>query len=147
MTNWRESLGDFIEKTEGRSRAQIEGSALANFIADVVIPAFQELKIELEKYGRQVTIRGAEASATLLVTRNGEEEMSYRLLGRTFPNTVVPYAEVRYRERQGLRFVSVEAMLRSGPPNYTLADVSKDEVIRNFLDHYMRRVRPTREED
>ncbi|MDA0578537.1 MAG: hypothetical protein O3B24_10620, partial [Verrucomicrobia bacterium] len=86
-------------------------------------------------------IRHAATSAALTVLRDGEEEMIYRVQGRMFPMGVVPFAEVRYRERKGLRLLRTESMFRSGKPDYTLKDVTIAEIIHNFLDHYKRRVR------
>ena len=60
--------------------------------------------------------------------------------GRTFPTGVLPFAEIRFRQRKGLRFISVESMLRSGATPYKMADITREEVIQNFLDNYTRRV-------
>ena len=66
--------------------------------------------------------------------------MMYRIQGRTFPNAVLPYAEIRFRERKGLRYIRVESMFRSGSSNYRISDITKDEVIRNFVENYTSRV-------
>jgi len=140
MTDWRDNLSSFFDKAEQEKQVK-ETSELARFIAGVVVPAFRELSAELEKHGRTVTIREAEESAAIIVLYNGEEEITYRVHGRTFPNGVLPYAEVRFRERKGLKFIRVEGMLRSGSPDYAMQDVTGDEIVENFLQHYTSRVR------
>jgi hypothetical protein len=107
---------------------------------DVAVPAFGELAKELERHGRTVTIREAAESASILVQFKGEEEITYRLQGRMFPNGVLPFAEIRQRERKGLRLVRFESMLRSGAPDYVIDDIKPDEIIGNFLEHYTSRV-------
>jgi len=139
MADWRDSLNEFFEKAEQEKQVK-ESSGLAHFIAGVVVPAFRELAAELEKRGRNVTIREAAESAAMIVTYGGEEEITYRVQGRTFPNGVLPYAEVRFRERKGLKFIRVEGMLRSGAPDYTLEEITGDEIAGNFLQYYMNRV-------
>lgn len=140
MADWRDKLGTFFEESE-KSREEESGSEVERFIEAVVRPAFQEVAQELEKHWRHVTIRSSETVATLIVSHDGEEEMMYRVQGRMFPNGVLPFAEVRFRERKGRRYITVESVFRSGAANYTLSDVTSGEVIQNFLDEYMRRVK------
>jgi hypothetical protein len=140
MSNWKQNLNEFFQETD-KSRQKEKEPELSRFMARVVMPAFQEIAAQMELHGREVTTRNTATSAAIVVSHDGDEEIRYRVQGRTFPHTVLPYAEIRYRERKGLKLITVESMLRSGPPNYTLADVSKEEVIGNFLEHYMRRVK------
>jgi hypothetical protein len=140
MSDWRDNLNRFFQETS-ESRRPAETPDLAKFIADVAIPAFHDILSELQKHGRDVTIRAAETSAVLVVNHQGEEEMSYRVQGRTFPTGILPYAEIRYRQRRGLRLLTVESMLRSGAPKYTMADITREDVIRSFLENYTRYVR------
>jgi hypothetical protein len=140
MTDWQDSLNSFFADTDKKRRQEEEGSDLSRFVAGVVVPAFQELALELEKHGRNATIRNYVTSASLTVQYNGEEEIMYRVHGRMFPDKVLPYAEIRCRERKGLRFIRVESMFRSASARYKLSDITKDEIIRNFLTNYMHRV-------
>jgi choline/glycine/proline betaine transport protein len=141
MTEWRDELNQFFVKTEV-NRVQKESSELESFITTVVMPAFEDLAKELEKHGRTTVIRNAVISAALIVQNNGEEEMAYRILGRVLPNAVVPYVDLRFRERKGLRYLRTELMFRGAGTHYRLMDITRDEIIKNFLDNYMRRVKP-----
>jgi hypothetical protein len=140
MADWRDKLSGFFEESDNAHQEEA-GGELERFIATVVSPAFQEVAHELEKHWRHVTIRSSETAATLIVSNNGEEEMMYRVQGRMFPNGILPFAEVRFRERKGRRYITVESVFRSGASDYTLADVTPGEVIENFLEEYMRRVK------
>ena len=140
MSDWRDQLGGFFAATDKKARQDEEASEWSRFISSVVIPAFEELVIELEKHGRSATVRHSVASAQILVTYNSEEEMLYRVQAKTMPDRVLPCAEIRSRERKGLRYLSTESMFRGATPPYTLSDITKEEIIRNFVAHYTRRV-------
>ena len=137
--DWKSQLNAFLGSPE-QARPSQKGDDLAAFIDEVVLPAFGELDQELRKHGRDVTLRHTESSAALIVHRNGEEELSYRIQGRMFPHGVLPFAQIRCRERKGLKYVTVETMVRPGPQTYRICDITSEEIIASFLDNYTRRV-------
>ena len=137
MADWRDNLSQFMGGSQA-SEAEPEPSEFERFIKHVALPAFRSAKAEFESHGRQVTIREAEASAVIIVNRDNEEELSYRLSAKTLPTATVPLAAIRYKERKGLRYVTKESMLRSGGAGYTVSDVSETEVIEHLITHYMR---------
>ena len=139
MSNWKSNLDNFFKKTEGEVR-QKETSLLSQFITDVAVSAFEEIGQELESHGRSVSIRHSENTAAIIVRHDGNEEMTYRIQGRMFPNGILPYADIRYRERKGLKLIRMETMFRSGEPDYSLMDVTQQEIIDNFLKHYLPRI-------
>lgn len=140
MSDWRDQLGGFFAATDKKARQDEEAVEWSRFILSVVMPAFEELVAELEKHGRCAAMRHSVASAQILVTFNGEEEMLYRVQAKTMPDRILPCAEIRSRERRGLRYVTIESMFRSATPPYKLTDITKEEIIRNFVAHYTRRV-------
>ena len=140
MADWKQDLNQFFTDAE-KARATEETTDLGRFLRDVALPAFEELRAELEKHGRQVTVRQTESAATLMATKNGVEELTYRIEGRRFPSKVLPTVEVRFREPKGLKYISAQSMLRSGEPNYDMLDITRDEVIRHFIEHYTYRVK------
>jgi hypothetical protein len=139
MADWRESLGKFLEEDD-KVRQQEHRTELEVFVADKVVPALQQVADEMQKHGRGATVRTSTTSAALIVTRDGEEEMTYRVHGRTLPNGVLPCAEVRFRQRKGRKFITVESMCRSGAQDYMLADVTAEEIISDFVRNYTTRV-------
>jgi hypothetical protein len=139
MAEWRQQLDGFFAKGI-QPTPEKEVSDFSRFIADVVMPALEEVAPELEKHGRSVVIRNSVTSAAMIIHLGGEEEMTYRVHRRRYPNKVLPYAEIRCRERSGLRYVTVESMFRSGSSTYKLADITKEEIIQNFLENYTRRI-------
>jgi len=138
MNDWRTDLGSFFEK-QNKSRAERQLSDIEKFVKNVVVPAFDDLKPELEKYGRAVNVRSSASTATLFVQNMGTDEFTYCVQGRTFPDRIVPFAEIVCKERKGVRLIRTESMFR-GDNEYTIDSIEKDEVIQHFLSNYMDRV-------
>jgi len=138
--DWREELGAFLEEKR-KDKKEERRLELERFLQDVALAAFRELKGELEKHGRLATIREAPASASIKVTHQGEEEITYSIQARTFPDRSVPYSAIRYRERRGVRYVTTEGAFGTGSQAPSVMEVGKEDVIRNFLSYYMRHSR------
>lgn len=140
MPGWEKNLDDFFAKTEKPDPEHEQGDEFGRFIVEVVVPAFEEVAAAMERHGRQANIRNTTVAASIMISHDGDEEMTYRVQGRMFPNGVRPYAEVRFRERKGHRYISVECMYRTERPGYSTSDIGREEIIKHLLDHYMRRV-------
>ena len=141
MADWRNSMDSFF-KESNETKKHKDITDFTSFVRDIGLPAFRELRDQMEKHGRELTIKETVSSLTARVSYQGKEEVVYGIYGRTFPNGVLPYAEVKYRVRNSLKITKVESMIRSGTPDYDMSDVTKDEVIESFLGHYMRAVKP-----
>ncbi|MDP6491335.1 MAG: hypothetical protein QGH42_06390 [Kiritimatiellia bacterium] len=139
MADWQNDLGSFFEQKE-QTHAEQERSETERFLEDVAMPAYAQLKVELEKYGREVAIRETASAAAIAVQHGGMDEFRYSLQGRTFPEGILPFAEILSRERKGIRMIRTESMVRSGS-DYTILDITSDEVIAHFLTHYKRSIR------
>lgn len=139
--DWRKELGSFLEEKR-RDKKEERRLELEAFLRDVALPAFQELKGELEKHERVVAIRETPTSVSLKVAHQGEEEITYSLQARTFSDRTVPYPAVRFRERRGVRYVATEGTFGGGAAQSPAApDVTRADIIRNFLSYYMRHSR------
>jgi hypothetical protein len=137
MAEWRDNLSSFMG---GRGAEEVEPVVpeFDQFLREIVSPAFKNVKNELEGHGRTVVIREAESSIGILIHREKEEELSYRLSAKTLPHVILPIAAIRYRERKGLKYVTIESMLRSGSQDYTLVDLTETEIIEHLLKYYMK---------
>jgi hypothetical protein len=139
--DWKSDLGSFLDEKR-KDKKEERRLELETFLRDEALPAFQELKIELEKHDRVVVIRDSPTSVSMKVTHLGEEEITYSLQARTFSDRTVPYPAVRYRERRGVRYVATEGTFGGGATlSPAVQDVTKADVIRNFLSYYMRHSR------
>lgn len=143
MADWKNTLDSFFTDTE-KADNEPKQTPFEMFIAEVAVPAFEELRPALEKHTRRVVIRSSSSSAVITVFDGTTEEIMYRLQERTLPDRRLPYAQVRMRERGGLRLVTVEAMLRQGNSDYHIEDLTREDVIASVLQHYMSRVKLSR---
>ncbi|MBM4148780.1 MAG: hypothetical protein FJ224_07025 [Lentisphaerae bacterium] len=138
---WRKQLDDFFGEAGRVKQGAAHIAPFTEFISKTVVPAFEDVREAMAHHGRESTIRSSDVSAAILIYNGSDEEMSYRIQGRMFPSGFRPYAEVRFRERKGLRYVTIESLFRAGDATCRVGDITKDEIIQDFLEHYMRRVK------
>ena len=89
MADWKSDLGEFLhdlERVKARQRQSQDNnkaaadSAFDAYCSNVAIPAFEEIKTVLEKFGRQVTVRRSEFIASIEVHTNKQKlEMGYSI--------------------------------------------------------------------
>ena len=133
--DWKNELsGMFGGESARLSRAQKEGMEFRAFLEHVVMPAYTKVVEELTKYGREVVTRNTGVAASLTVRHEGAEEITFQVLKRSLPSGYMPFAEIRAKERKGLRVQKTEASLREGA--YTLSDVTQDDVLEAFMKCY-----------
>ena len=143
MAQWQQTLDSFfVDPAQTHKETKI--SPFEKFLEEIALPAFEELRPAFEKHGRRVSIRNTPSSAVITVLDGTMEEIMFRLQERTLPDRKLPYAQVRMRERGGLRLVTVEAMLKPGSADYHTGDITKEDVIQSVLQHYMSRVKLNR---
>lgn len=143
MAQWQQALDSFFVDPD-QTPKETKLSPFEKFLGEIALPAFEELRPAFEKHGRRVSIRNTPSSAVITVFDGTTEEIMFRLQERTLPDRKLPYAQVRMRERGGLRLVTVEAMLRPGASDYHIEDITKDDVIQCVLQHYMSRIKLNR---
>ena len=136
MSNWRQQLDAAFQQAEAHKQQQQttaaqEQSEAEEFFRTVALPAFEELKPELEKHGREVSVGAGRDSASIRVTYQGRLELQYVLKahGRR------PFPETRRIDHSTGQQYKAEGYLRSDN-NYTFADITADEIIRHFLADY-----------
>ena len=134
MADWRKELSGILERRTRASRAEQENALFDEFLQNVAGPALNELATELERHGRDAQIRTLPAAMQLVVRYGDVEETAFRILKRSVPNGLVPYAEVRLRK--GLRLVKTESVLRDTPTLTLLEEINSGDVINCFLKHY-----------
>jgi len=139
MANWKNQLDLFFDESEKDESEKVK-TPFEKFLSEEAIPAFKELSKKLEEHGRQINIRKSVSAAIITVSDGNTEEIMYRLQERRLPNKTLPYAQVRMRERGGLKLVTIEAMVRTGS-DYQTEDLTKDDVIESVLKHYMSRIK------
>jgi hypothetical protein len=141
MSNWKSDLASFFNDKEQEIKMEEEKMTdtkieVAKFYSAVVVPAFEELKAELEKYQREVRISSSTESASIIVSYKGETEFDYSIKVRIHPGKAFPYPETRFRDPSDGKNYLAEGFLGRGIQNYTTSQIDKDEIIQNFLSDY-----------
>ena len=99
--------------------------------------AFEELKSELKRYGRDVEVYTERKDfASIIVNFEAEEELDYSIEVMISPVRVFPRPVIHHTEWASSRRLRVEGLLRKGSQDYDISDISKEEIIEHFLDEY-----------
>jgi choline/glycine/proline betaine transport protein len=141
VADWQRELASFfqhkeqkqIETEQNLSEARAE---VADFCRNVVVPALEDVKTELEKYDRDVRIGSGSEWARISVSHKGEMEFEYTLKVRVVPGRVFHYPETRFRDRSDGKTHRAEGFLRSGRRDYSIASITKEEIIHDLLAEY-----------
>jgi len=141
MSDWKSDLASiYSEKEENNNndegKLKITRAEVAKFYSEIVIPAFEELKIELEKYQREVKIYSGEVYASIIVNHKEETEANYSIRVRIVPGRVFPYPETIFIEPSDYKSYRTDGSLRIGSQEYDISQINKDEIIQDFLSNY-----------
>jgi hypothetical protein len=138
MSDWKSDLDDFIRNKERQEKVDEDklkemNSKVKEFYSTIVTPAFEELKKELEKHQREVQMSAEHNLASIIVKYEGELELDYSIKVST--KGTHPSQQTHFRDKSG-RTHRAEGYLRSGNQDYTIYDITKDDIIKNFISEY-----------
>jgi len=142
MKDWKKILASFIEKQneakgEKEEKHSHEKLRVEKFYSTIVNPAFEELKSELKKHGREVDVYTERRDfASIIVQFEGEEELDYSIEVMLYPGLAFPRPVIHYTEWASSRRLRVEGLLRAGIQDYDISDITRDEIIEHFLNEY-----------
>ncbi len=139
MSDWKSDMEGFFHEKQKKSQVDEDKlketkSEVAKFFSVVVIPAFEEIKTEMEKYQREGNVFGGIDSASIVISYKGYTEFTYSI--KVYPGTVVPYSEIHFRKPSEVKTYRAEGILRTGLQDYTIAQITKEEIIKQFLSDY-----------
>ena len=132
--DWRAELGKIMDGRTKATRAEVENARFAEFLATVVTPVLKELADELGRHDRKVAVRETTISSAMTVSNGDTEEISFRVLARSLPSGIVPYAEIRLRK--GQRLVKAESYFKGAGQANTIELVKGPDIIACFLSYY-----------
>jgi len=142
MKDWKKILASFFEKQKEEKEEKAEKHSqeklrVENFYATIVNPAFEELKSELKKHGREVEIYTKRRDfASIIVQFESEEEFDYSIEVMLYPGLAFPRPVIHYTEWASSRRLRIEGLLRTGIQDYDISDITIDEIIEHFLNEY-----------
>ena len=142
MKNWKKILASFFEKQIEEKEDKEEKHSqqklrVEKFYSTIVNPAFEELKSEFKKYGREVEVYTERRDfASIIVNFEGEEELDYSIEVMLSPGLAFPRPVIHYTEWASSRRLRAQGFLRQGIQDYDISDITKEEIIEHFLNEY-----------
>jgi hypothetical protein len=143
MSDWKQDLDDFF-RARGEAPRPSTNELLVRrneeagaFIQGTVLPAFEEVQAALARYGREALVNAAhkgQVAASIRVRNAGRDEFEYFIGTRVTSERAAPYVEVAIQTGWPRR--TIEGALREGAQDYSVVDITKEEVIRHFLTAY-----------
>ena len=137
MSDWKDDLESFFEEKERQNKANTEQRQnaelqSASFLSNTVVPAFEEIQVELEKFGREVIISDEGQAINIQIFNKGSLEFDYWI--KVDINNLRPHPEIQLTVDE--KKVLLEGTLRVGVDSFTIEDISKEEIIVSFLSDY-----------
>ena len=143
MSDWKQDL-DAIFRAGGEMPRPSTTDLLVRrneeahvFIDQTAIPALEELQAALGQYGRETllsTNHKGRAAVSIRVRNAGRDEFEYLIGVRVTPERAFPYVELV--PHPGWLRPPGEGTIREGIQDYSVTDITKEEVIRHFLSSY-----------
>mgnify|MGYP001262284037 CR=1 FL=1 len=141
LPNWRMRFVNGAARTQN-TRAEQEEAEFLEFIATIVRPAFSSIAQQLVEKGKTVTPHETRAACGITVSNGMIEEITFRILRQTLPNSIVPTIEVKMHERRGLRIQSKTVPLSIGSEKMaSLRETKSDEIVAAFFKFYTEALR------
>jgi hypothetical protein len=138
--DWKTELRETIQKArQHKSRYDNKDSARDSekFITERVICVFKELKEELEGNGRKVTLTQSRHRASIEVWNHGKAEFGLQIRcrhGVAYPVRQYSYGNIFSKDGEKDYF-------RKGLQDYSIWDISQEEIREFFLKGYLRVLR------
>ncbi len=143
MSDWRDRLRDIMENVAPtrseqevrREKIESRRREIEHFIQNTVLPAFEEIRKELEKYGRRAEIVPGRYKARLEVYHNDLEEFSYVVRGDVYHRLSFAWPVQRSETEVDVARAVIQRPGGRGRA-FKLDEYTKDGIIEDFLVHY-----------
>ena len=134
--NWRMRFVNGAARTQN-TRAEQEEAEFMTFMEKVVRPAFSQIGRQLTEKGRTISSQETRASCSITVRNGNTEEISFRVMRQSLPNSVIPSIEAKMRERLGMRIRKKSGPLRNAADLIpSLSEATPDDIVNAFYKYY-----------
>ena len=151
MADWKEKLTDLFDKQSEEKQDQKTTPDAATkklqqkgdeFLCTVADPALRDLAAELYKYERKAcTFGGSKLSREMEV--RFQNRVEFRYVMNVYTGAVKTTVHTSYQARsQSGREEQGEDMIMKDGKQADIADITKDDIIDNFMKHYLVRETP-----
>jgi len=139
MPDWQSELSAFFQAKDKPSTsesldAEDTWAICSAFFSGTVMPAFQEIEYEMEKYDRDVMVWGSADMAYIDISHKGERELKY-VIRVDLPN-LRPFTEIHYVDPESGKTLISKGIFRVSKKDYSMEDINLEVIINDFLDEY-----------
>lgn len=139
MSDWQSELSAFFQakdkpSTSESPNAEDTWAICSAFFSGTVMPAFQEIEYEMEKYDRDVMVWGSAEMAYIDITHKGERELKY-VIRTDLPN-LRPFTEIHYVDPESGRILISKGIFRVSKKDYSMEEINQEVIINDFLAEY-----------
>jgi hypothetical protein len=139
MTDWQSELSDFFQAKDKSSKSESHEAedtwAISSaFFSGIVMPAFQEIEYEMEKYNREAMVWGSAEMAYIDITHKGERELKY-VIRTDLPN-LRPFTEIHYVDSETGKTLISKGIFRVSKQDYSIEDITQEVIVNDFLAEY-----------
>lgn len=141
MTDWKDQLREILQAAEtteekrARKMRRVKG-----FLADVVVPAYDEFAQQMQDFGRDVEVDIGERQAQIRVLHDGDEEFYFDVQIRAYRKRDFAFPVIPLQDAEGDVY-RAEASIRSGPLHHDLTDYSREGLLEVLVKEYGRHLR------
>lgn len=143
MSNWREKLRGMMERAPNNreaheashKRLEERREEITEFIQNTVIPAFEQIRTELENFDREVEIVPGKYKGRMVVRKDGVEEFSYVIRGNAYHRMSFAWPVLRNDDDNQVTRAEIQRPggLRQA---FNLNEFTQEGIIEDFLDSY-----------
>lgn len=146
MDDWKKQLENHFEelktsKKEFKDRQEGMKSQGKHFLKKSVMPAFMEIKAELQKHKRECSLDAKKDWAVLMVKKNKKKEFVYEINLTSDGDGMLASKSVYVPNEKGKLKLGVEGKIRNKSHSMKLDKISKEDILADFLEEYRQATR------
>ena len=139
--NWKNELDEhFVEQKKTRkeieAKRQEKRKIMKRFMKKEVLPAFEDLKDELQRYKRECDVDSKKDWAALVVRHKKKKEMVYEINVNVDDSHLRVSKSIYMPNDKGKLKLGVEGKIRNPDNSLKLEKITRDLIIADFLESY-----------
>ncbi len=144
MSDWRSDLENLLHSQQEIQEAypqeilRSHSSMVSTFLSEEAIPAFEELRAELTKYGREVSFFRDSNSISIAISNQDKPEFKYGIVIKTVMGKLIPSVVIRYPEGMSSIQKTISEPYGDLDMENPLAGIFKKDILNHFLSVYRR---------
>ena len=141
MDNWKQDLNDYfseqkVTKKEIKTKKEESKKKIKKFMKGEVLPALEALKKEFSKHKRELQIESKKNWAAAIIKKNKHKEFVYEINISADDDKLMASKSVYTPNKKGKLKLGVEGKVHNAENSLLIEAVKKEDIIKDFLDHY-----------